>query len=183
MAATPCHLIFIRLCIHWDSPASSAAAAAVAASVAAVILLYGCNRCWQLYESVYVYLSSQGSQSNTLCWVEGWHGQCCSALPCPGGTFGSSVFSLSFPFLTGSIIWPPTPTPPPTPFGMIQRAHDKLRSRGSWMVVLVILAKTKGLFNFPYVFPFSHCLDGLFQWSLICKAFNYFLGLFEPKKK
>ena len=44
----------------------SSVAAAAAAAAAAVIILNRCNRCWQLNTSVYVYLSSQGSQSNML---------------------------------------------------------------------------------------------------------------------
>ena len=162
MEATPCHLIFIRLCIHWVHLLLPLLLLLLLLRLSLLSFYYTGATDAGSYTSLYTSISAARAVKATRC--VGWRDDTGNAaLLCPGGAFGSSVFSLSFPFLTGSIIWPPTPTPPPTPFGTIQRAHDKLRSRGSWMVVLVILAKTKGLFNFPYVFPFSHCLDGLFQ--------------------
>ena len=177
MEATPCHLIFIRLCIHWVHLLLPQPPSLLRLSLLSFYYT-GATDAGSLYQSVYVYLSSsQGSQSSKQ-HVVGWRDDTGNA-GCSRATFGSSVFSLSFPFLTGSIIWPP----PPPPFcWTIERAPDKLRSRGSWMVALVILAITKGLFSFPYDFPFAHCLDGLFQRSLIYKAFNFFLRCSNPKK-
>ena len=132
---------------------------------------------------VCIRLSQQPGQSEQH--VVGWRDDTEENAGCSGGMFGSSVSSLSFPFLTGSIIWPPTTSTTTSNSILLNnwtctRQAEVEGKLERWRLSYLPKQKDYSIFTMIFHFPFvlmAYSIEAWFIKRLI------FLGVFEPTQK